>query len=106
MYGCGKSDSSIVPKKSANKGDPAGFGTTAERMEGRGLAKGNVREQNRSRTQNRERLQSELGRIRQIAAMDKRCEVHCALASRLQHRPSPQGVTIGIKRNSAQRSRW
>lgn len=48
MHGCGKSDNSIVPKKSGNKGTDASV--SAERMEGRGLAKGNAREQNRLRT--------------------------------------------------------
>ena len=60
MHGCGESDSLIVPKKAANKG-----GKPAERLEGRGLAKGNEHEQNRQRTQCRERLESELERIRQ-----------------------------------------
>ena len=69
MHGCGKSDSAIVPKKSANKG--ADTSASAEQMEGRGLAKGNTREQNRLRTQRRTRLQSELARIRQVAATDK-----------------------------------
>ncbi len=69
MYGCGKSDSPRVPVKSANKGTDNKV--SAERMEGRGLAKGNAREQNRLRTQSRARLQSELGRIRQIAERDK-----------------------------------
>jgi hypothetical protein len=65
MYGCGKSDSSIVPKKSANK--DAETTADAEQMEGRGLAKRNTHKQNSHRTQSRERLQSELERIRQVA---------------------------------------
>jgi len=69
MHDCGKSDSPIVPEKSANKGTEGRV--SAERMEGRGLAKENAREQNRFRTQSRARLQSELGRIRHIAANDK-----------------------------------
>ena len=69
MHGCGKSDSPIVPKKTVNKGADAL--ARAERSEGRGLAKGNTREQNRHRTQSRVRLQSELARIRQIAATEK-----------------------------------
>jgi len=69
MDGCGKSDSPIVPKKAANK--ETGRPVSAERLEGRGLAKGNAREQNRLWTQCRERLQSKLARIRQIAEKDK-----------------------------------
>jgi RNA-directed DNA polymerase len=69
MHGCGKSDSAIVPKKSANKGVDAS--ASAERMEERALAKGNSREQTRLRTQSRDRLQNELARVRQIAAKDK-----------------------------------
>ena len=69
MHGCGKSDSAIVPVKFANKGTDNKV--SAERMEGRALAKGNSHQQDRLRTQDRERLQSELERVRQIAAKDK-----------------------------------
>jgi hypothetical protein len=49
--GPGKSDSPVVPEKSPNKaGQPA-----AEGMEGRGLAKGNLLQQNASRTPRRVR---------------------------------------------------
>jgi len=40
MNGCGKSDSPIVPVKSSNKG--CGAPLPAERVEGRGLTKGNL----------------------------------------------------------------
>ncbi|MCP4594449.1 MAG: hypothetical protein GY842_27270 [bacterium] len=40
-------------------------------MEGRGLAKGNTEQQTRSRTQNRERLQHALNRVRQAASRDR-----------------------------------
>ena len=44
--GPGKSDRPVVPEKSSNKaGQPV-----AEEMEGRGLAKGNLPQQNASRT--------------------------------------------------------
>src|SRR6266404_4317190 len=47
--GPGKSDSPVVPEKSPNKaGQPV-----AEEMEGRGLAKGNLPQQNASRTPSR-----------------------------------------------------
>jgi len=64
----GKSDSPVVPAKSPNKaGQPA-----AEGMEGRGLAKGNLPQQNASRTPSREDALSALERVRQAAAKDKK----------------------------------
>ena len=64
MNGHGKSDSSVVPEKSPNKaGQPV-----AEEMEGRGLAKGNMRQQNASRTQCRTHAPSELEQVRLAVA--------------------------------------
>jgi group II intron reverse transcriptase/maturase len=66
--GPGKSDSSAVPKKSLNNaGQPV-----AEGMEGRGLAKGNLPQQNASRTPSRGDAPSALERVRQAAAKDKK----------------------------------
>jgi RNA-directed DNA polymerase len=66
--GSGKSDRPTVPEKSPNKtGQPAAEGT-----EGRGLAKGNLPEQNASRIQSRSNAPSALGRVRQAAAKDKK----------------------------------
>jgi retron-type reverse transcriptase len=63
----GKSDRPIVPGKSPNKtGQPA-----AEEMEGRGLAKGNLGQQNAFRTQSRVDTPSELAQIRQTAKLNK-----------------------------------
>lgn len=63
-----KSDRSAVPVKSPNNaGQPA-----AEGMEGRDLAKGNLREQNASRTQCRSDAPSALERIRQAARKDRK----------------------------------
>jgi hypothetical protein len=63
----GKSDRPVVPVKSSNKaGQPA-----AEGMEGRGLTKGNLQQQNASRTQSRNHAPSALERIRQAASKDK-----------------------------------
>jgi hypothetical protein len=59
----GKSDSSILPEKLPNKG--RGALRSAEGVEGRELAKGNLVQQNRVRTQWRENLQHALERIRQ-----------------------------------------
>ena len=58
--GPGKSDRPVVPEKSPNKaGQPA-----AEEMEGSGLAKGNLRQQNASRTPSRKDAPSALERVR------------------------------------------
>jgi hypothetical protein len=62
MHDDGKSDKPIVPKKGANneRGQPR----SAERREGRGLAKGNPGEQTRFWTQGQFHLQHALDRIR------------------------------------------
>src|ERR1700756_2632145 len=66
--GPGKSDRPVVPEKSPNKaGQPA-----AEGMEGSGLAKGNLPQQNVSRTPSRSDAPSALERVRQAAAKDKK----------------------------------
>ena len=49
MYDHGKSDSSILPEKLPNKG--CGAPRSAEEVEGRELAKGNLVQQNKVRTQ-------------------------------------------------------
>ena len=65
--GPGKSDRPTVPGKSPNNaGQPA-----AEGMEGNGLAKGNLLEQNASRTPSRSDAPSALERVRQAAKKDK-----------------------------------
>jgi len=63
MYGCRESDSFVVPRKPSNKGRSMG---PAEKVEGRGLAKGNVVEQTRSRTQRRGLLSQALSRVRTV----------------------------------------
>src|ERR1700685_33300 len=68
--GPGKSDRPTVPEKSPNNaGKPA-----AEGMEGRGLAKGNLPQQNASRTPSRTDALSALERVRQAAAKDKKLQ--------------------------------
>jgi group II intron reverse transcriptase/maturase len=63
----GKSDRPVVPVKSPNNaGKPV-----AEEMEGRGLAKGNLRQQNAPRTQCREGVYRALSRVRQAAGRDR-----------------------------------
>ena len=63
----GKSDRPIVPGKSPNKTSPP----AAEEMEGRGLAKGNLSQQNAPRTQSRISAPSELEQVRQTATLNK-----------------------------------
>ena len=66
--GPGKSDRPVVPEKSPNKvGQPM-----AEGMEGRGLAEGNLPQQNASRTPSRKDAPSALERVRQAAGKDKK----------------------------------
>src|SRR5438552_5381624 len=66
--GPGKSDRPVVPENSPNKaGQPV-----AEGMEGKGLAKGNLPQQNASRTPSRKDAPSELERVRQAAGKDKK----------------------------------
>src|SRR6267378_1473881 len=66
--GPGKSDSPVVPEKSPNNaGQPV-----AEGMEGSGLAKGNLPQQNASRIQSRSDAPSALERVRQAAGKDKK----------------------------------
>src|SRR5213593_2420240 len=66
--GPGKSDRPVVPVKSPNKaGQPAAEGT-----EGRGLAKGNLPQQNAFRTPSRKDASSALERVRQAAGKDKK----------------------------------
>src|SRR6266536_33267 len=68
MDGRGKSDSPVVPEKSPNKaGQPV-----AEEMKGSGLAKGNLPQQNASRTPSRTDAPSALERVRQAAGKDKK----------------------------------
>jgi RNA-directed DNA polymerase len=66
--GPGKSDSPAVPAKSSNNAGPP----AAEGMEGRGLAKGNLPQQNASRIQSRSHAPSALERVRQAAGKDKK----------------------------------
>jgi group II intron reverse transcriptase/maturase len=68
MHGNGKSDSSVLPTKSPNKAD----GIAAEVVEGRGLTKENVDQQNTPRTQRRTlSVPSALDRVRQVAVRKK-----------------------------------
>ena len=65
MNGRGKSDSSIVPEKLSNNAPDR----AEERVEGRGLAEGNLREDGVFRTQSRANTQPELERVREAEAL-------------------------------------
>ncbi len=69
MNNDGKSDKPIVPEKGANK--EQGRSCSAERLEGRGLAKGNSGEQTRFWTQGQVDLHHALDRVRAVARRDK-----------------------------------
>ena len=65
MHGGGKSDTSIVPEKPPNNaGGPA-----AEAVEGREVAKGNLRGQDTLRTQSRSGVPSLPGRVRHLVVI-------------------------------------
>jgi len=66
--GPGKSDRPTVPGKSPNNAGQS----AAEGMEGNGLAKGNLLEQNASRTPSRSDAPSALERVRQAAKKDRK----------------------------------
>ena len=65
--GLGKSDRLTVPGKSPNNAGQS----VAEGMEGNGLAKGNLPQQNASRTPSRKDAPSALEQVRQAAGKDK-----------------------------------
>jgi RNA-directed DNA polymerase len=67
MNGQGQSDRPVVPTKSPNNAERSGV----EGMEGRGLAKGNPRQQNAPRTLSRDGALSALERVREAAKRDK-----------------------------------
>lgn len=71
MDDSGKSDRPVVPTKPLNKGSVVSATESAETVEGRGLAKGNLLEQNTSRIQDRGFVSSALERIRLKARADK-----------------------------------
>jgi RNA-directed DNA polymerase len=69
MNELGKSDRPVVPQKPSNEVHAAA--RTEERVEGRGLAKGNSPQRHRHRTQSRTELGQALERVRQAASKDK-----------------------------------
>src|SRR5580700_7422275 len=92
----GKSDSPIVPVKSPNKaGQPA-----AEETEGRGLAKGNPRQQNAPRTQSQQGAQSALERVRLAAARDRKMRF-TALLHHVYDLQTLRAAYLSLKREAA-----
>jgi RNA-directed DNA polymerase len=91
-----KSDRPIVATKPANKaGEPA-----AERVERRGLAKGKPPRQNANRAQDRAKVQSALGRIRQAALKDKR-QRFTSLMHHIYDLSMLREAYYGLKRDAA-----
>jgi RNA-directed DNA polymerase len=96
MNGHRKSDRPKVPMKSLNKaGEPA-----AEEMEGRGLAKGNPRQQNAPRTPSREGAPSALERVRQAAQRDKQMRF-TALLHHIYDLDALRAAYFGLKKEAA-----
>ena len=96
MNGHGKSDRPIVPTKSPNNaGEPA-----AEGMEGRGLAEGNLRQQNAPRTPSRQGVQSALERVRQAARRDRK-QRFTALLHHVYDLEALRAAYLGLKREAA-----
>jgi RNA-directed DNA polymerase len=96
MNGQGKSDRPEVPEKSSNN---AGQRAT-EGAEGRGLAKGNLLEQNASRTPSRTDAPSALERVRQAAKGDKKLRF-TALLHHVYNRETLRMAYFSLKREAA-----
>jgi RNA-directed DNA polymerase len=94
--GPGKSDRPEVPAKSPNKaGQPV-----AEGMEGRGLAKGNLPQQNAIRTPSRENALSALERVGQAAAKDKKLRF-TALLHHIYNLETLRTAYLSLKKDAA-----
>jgi group II intron reverse transcriptase/maturase len=92
----GKSDSPVVPEKSSNKARTS----AAEKMEGRGLAKGNPSQQNASRTQGRTSAPSALERVRQAAQGNKNAKF-TALMHHIYNLETLRTAYFQLKRQAA-----
>jgi len=96
MKGQGKSDRPEVPEKSPNNAGQPG----AEGMEGRGLAKGNLPQQNASRTPSRSDAPSALERVRQAAKGDKKLRF-TALLHHIYNLETLRWAYLSLKREAA-----
>ena len=94
--GPGRSDRPTVPEKFPNNaGQPV-----AEGMEGRGLAKGNLPQQNASRTPSRTDAPSALERVRQAAKGDKKLRF-TALLHHIYSLEMLRGAYFSLKKEAA-----
>ena len=96
MDGHGKSDRPAVPGKSPNNAGQLAAGG----MEGRGLAKGNPRQQNAPRTPSREGALSALERVRQAARRDRKVRF-TALLHHVYNRDTLRAAYLGLKREAS-----
>ena len=96
MNGHGKSDRPAVPMKSPNKTGQL----EAEGMEGRGLAKGNLRQQNAPRTPSRPGARSALERVRQAARRERKTRF-TALLHHVYDLETLRTAYLGLKREAA-----
>src|SRR5215813_2440959 len=92
----GKSDNLVVPEKSPNNARTA----AAEGMEGNGLAKGNLPQQNASRTPSRNDAPSALERVRQAAKKDKKLRF-TALLHHIYNLETLQMAYFSLKKEAA-----
>ncbi|HVQ39198.1 MAG TPA: group II intron reverse transcriptase/maturase [Pyrinomonadaceae bacterium] len=103
MNGRRKSDRPVVATKPANKAgatvNDAG-GLVAEQVERRGLAKGKPPRQNANRAQDREVVQSALGRIRQAAVKDRKAKF-TSLMHHIYNLSTLREAYYGLKRDAA-----
>ena len=97
MNGHGKSDRPVVPVKSPNNAGPA---PVAEGMEGSGLAKGNLPQQNASRTPSRADAPSALERVRQAARADRKLRF-TALLHHIYDIQRLRAAYLALKREAA-----
>ena len=96
MNGHGMSDKPVVPVKSPNKAEQS----AAEGMEGRGLAKGNLRQQNSLRIQSREGEHNALERVRQAARKDRK-QKFTALLHHIYNVEMLRRAYLALKREAA-----
>jgi len=96
MNGHGKSDRPTVPMKSPNKVEQL----AAEGLEGRGLAKGNPRQQNAPRTPSREGAHNALERVRQAARKDRKLKF-TALLHHVYNVETLRAAYLALKREAA-----
>src|ERR1700694_5939101 len=103
MNGSRKSDRPVVATKPANKVGSAKNDVEvqmAERVERRGLAKGNLPRQNTNRALDRANVQNALGRIRQAAVKDRKVKF-TSLMHHIYNLSTLREAYYGLKRDAA-----